>query len=182
MTVRTATTIEIYLIAFFENMSIILRQNEELIKIVRQHKMFLTSSLLGWPFLIVAFIILRYAADFNFFGYWWWFLVFIILIVLIIILHKIFIWRNNGLVITNMRIIENEQRGIFNKLVTELLFDDIKEISYEKNGLNASIYNFGDLKLRTASENEVTIERVSEPEQVVDIINQLRQKKINVVS
>ena len=107
---------------------------------------------------------------------------FIILIVLIIILHKIFIWRNNGLVITNMRIIENEQRGIFNKLVTELLFDDIKEISYEKNGLNASIYNFGDLKLRTASENEVTIERVSEPEQVVDIINQLRQKKINVVS
>ena len=156
-------------------MSIILRQNEKLIKVVRRHMMFLVPVFFSWPLVIIGLVLVRYVFDFNFLGYWGWILIFAVLLVALIILYKYFIWRNSALIITDQRVVENEQRGFFSKTVTELLYRDIREISYSKEGVNASIYDYGDLKMRTAADSDIIIEKIAEPDETVEIINQIRR-------
>lgn len=156
-------------------MSIILRENENLIKSVRQHKMFLMPAIFGWPWLVVGLALIRYFVGFNFFGYWLLVLAASIVIVLLIILYRIFIWKRNALIITDQRMVENEQLGLFSKTVTELLYEDVRQISYDKHGMNASLYDFGDIKIRTASDSEIVLEKIAEPDEVVEIINNIRR-------
>ena len=161
-------------------MSIILRQNEQLIKVVRQHMMFLMPAFFSWPFVIVGLLAVRYGLGFDFFGYWNWMSVLAVLLVLLVILYKYYIWRNNALIITNQRVVENEQHGFFSKTVTELLFRDILEVSYDKKGVSASMYDYGDLKIRTAAENEIVLEKIAKPDETVELINQIRQGSARV--
>jgi len=163
-------------------MSIILRQNENLVKIVRRHPMFILPVFFTWPLIIVALILVRYLAHFDFFGYYHLVLAFAFLVVLLVILYKLFIWRMDALIITDQRFVENEQRGFFSKTVTELLYQDILEISYTKEGLNASLYNFGDIKIRTAAENELVFEKIPNPAEVVEIINKIRRGRFDAAS
>jgi hypothetical protein len=142
---------------------------------VRKHVMFLLPSLFAWPLVVVALILARYLARFDFFGYWLFVLAFAVLLVLLIVLYRIFIWRMDALIITDQRVVENEQRGFFSKTVTELLYRDILEISYTKEGISASLYNFGDIKIRTAAESEIVFEKIPNPAEAVEIINRIRQ-------
>ena len=162
-------------------MSITLRQNEQLIKIARRHVIFLMPAFFSWPFVVVGFLAARYAFDFNFFGYWSWALVFAVLLVVLAVLYKYYIWRNNALIITNQRVVENEQFGFFSKAVTELLYRDILEVSYDKKGVSASMYDYGDLKIRTAAENEIVLEKIADPDGTVELINQIRQGSMPAV-
>ncbi len=156
-------------------MPVILRQNENLVKIVRKHSMFLLPVFFTWPLLVVALVLVRFLANFDFFGYWPPVLAFAVLLVLLVIAYKFFIWRMDALIITDQRVVENEQRGFFSKTVTELLYRDILEISYSKEGMSASLYNYGDIKIRTASENELVFEKIPNPAEVIEIINKIRQ-------
>ena len=156
-------------------MPIILRQNENLVKVVRKHVMFLLPVFFTWPLIIIALVLVRYLAHFDFFGYWPLVLAFAVLLVLLIVLYRFFIWRMDALIITDQRVVENEQRGFFSKTVTELLYRDILEISYTKEGMVASLYNYGDIKIRTASENELGFEKLPGPAEVVEVINRIRQ-------
>ena len=155
-------------------MSIILRQDESLIKVAHRHVIFLLPIFFVWPLIIIAVFIGRYFFKLEFFGYWSVILVIIILLVVLIILYKCYIWRNNALIITSQRVIKNEQRGFFSKTVTELLYHDILETSYSKEGVVASIYDYGDLQIRTASENKIIIEKIASPDKIVELINRIR--------
>ena len=161
-------------------MPVSLRQSEQLIKVVRRHKIFLLPVFFTWPFLVVALLAVRHLSGFDLFGYWNWVLIFAILLVALIIMYKYFIWRNNALIITDRRVVENKQRGLFSKTVTELLYPDILEVSYNKQGMNASLYDYGDLQIRTAAENRIVVENVAEPDETVELINKIRQGDIPV--
>ncbi len=155
-------------------MPIILRQDESLIKVAHRHVIFLLPIFFTWPLIIVAMFIVKYFLNFDFLGYWSLALIIVILIVVFIILYKCYIWRNNALIVTNQRVIENQQRGFFSKTVTELLYHDILETSYSKEGMVASLYDYGDLQIRTASENKIVIEKIADPDKVVELINKIR--------
>ena len=142
---------------------------------MRKHAMFLLPAFFTWPLIVVVLILVRYLVHFNFFGYWPLVLTFAVLLVLLIVLYRLFIWRMDALIITDQRIVENEQRGFFSKTVTELLYRDVLEISYDKEGVAASLYNYGDIKIRTAAENEIVFEKIPNPAEVVEVINRIRQ-------
>ncbi len=156
-------------------MPIILRENEQLVKVVRKHSIFFVPVFFTWPWIIVAFFGVHYLAKFDFLGYWSLVITTVIVIVFLIILYRYYIWRMDALIITSQRVVESEQRGIFSKTITELLYQDILEISYDKEGVNASLYNYGDIKIRTASQNEIVINKIPEPDNVLELINTLRQ-------
>lgn len=142
---------------------------------MRKHAIFLLPVFFTWPLLVVVLILVRYLAHFDFFGYWPLVLAFAVLLVLLSVLYRFFIWRRDALIITDQRVVENEQRGFFSKTVTELLYRDILEISYSKEGMNASLYNYGDIKIRTASENELVFEKIPNPAEIIETINRIRQ-------
>lgn len=153
-----------------------LRENEKLIKVVRHHK----SSLSGvWSLsagLVFLFLFVLFYLKFNFFGYGWQAFSVLTFILALVCLGKLYIWQNDVLYITNQRVIRNEQSGLFNKTVTEILYQDVHEITFNKKGLTSIMNNYGDLVIRTPSENKIVFDKIPDPEKVVEIINKTRTR------
>ncbi len=151
-----------------------LREKEKLIKTIRKHVFCLTGpfSLAGG--ILVAYFLVVYYFQFNFFGYDWQALGILILILVLFILYTIYIWQKNEFFITNQRLINNEQSGLFDRTMTEVMYDDVYEIAFKQNGPMAAALNYGTLVIRTPSDNQITIEMIPEPEKAVELLNKIR--------
>ncbi|MEK7121250.1 MAG: PH domain-containing protein [Patescibacteria group bacterium] len=151
-----------------------LRENEILIKIIRRH----ASTLYG-PFslaggILLAYFLVVYYFQFNFFGYGWQVFGTLILALAPFIIYKTYIWRKNAFLITNQRLVNNEQSGLFSRTVTEVMYEDVNEIVFKQKGLSAAVSNYGTLVIRTPSESQIIFEMIPEPEKVVELINKAK--------
>ena len=81
--------------------------------------------------------------------------------------HHLDIW-----VVTNQRLIDVEQKGIFRREVSSLRLDRIEDITAEVDGALATFLKFGDIKVQTAAEaKEFIISNIAAPQAVVDAIS-----------
>lgn len=152
----------------------VLRENEKLIHVVRRHKSSLGGTLSLSAGLMFLFLFVLFYLKFNFFGYGWQAFSVLVFILALVCLYKLYVWRNDALFITNQRIIRNEQVGLFYKIVTEILYEDVHEIIFNKKGFASMVNNYGNLIIRTPSENKIVFEKIPDPEKVVEIINKTR--------
>ncbi len=74
--------------------------------------------------------------------------------------------------ITEKRIIDVDQKGIFHREVSNLRFDKIQDITIEVHGVIATFLRFGHLKVQTASEDSSSffMKNASRPEEVRRVI------------
>ncbi len=74
-------------------------------------------------------------------------------------------------IITNERIINIEQKGLFVRSVSELKFSRIQDVTSEVHGMIPTILNFGDVKIQTASDEDFFLFRqVPDPYHVKDVV------------
>ncbi len=74
-------------------------------------------------------------------------------------------------IVTNERIINIEQKGLFVRIVSELQFSRIQDVTTSVNGLIPTILNFGDVTIQTAAEEEQFLFRqVPDPYRVKDLL------------
>lgn len=79
------------------------------------------------------------------------------------------------LFVTNRRIIDVEQFGLFSRDIAELHLDNIEDIRVETKGLIPSLFKYGDLHLQTAGDNrEFHMKNVCEPYKVQETISKAR--------
>ncbi len=151
-----------------------LRENEKIIKAVRQHSSVMAGTIV-WSVLLAGLILFSFVRfDINVFGYSAEIAVGVVLIVSLVILYKIYIWRKNTLIITNQRVILNIRHNAFSITVTELLFRDIFDISFKQTGLASLLNRYGKLIIKTPSGNEIVFDKAPSPAEVVEIINKIR--------
>ncbi len=100
----------------------------------------------------------------------------LVLILAATVITKLYIWRNDVLFITDQRIIRNEQAGLFQKTVTEVLYQDVHEIIFNKKGFGSIVNNYGDLIIRTPFDSKIVFKKIPDPERVVEIINKTRTR------
>ena len=153
---------------------ITLRENEKLIKMVRQHRSVMAGAITGSVLFagIVSWAFLKFKL--NIFGYSWEIVIGAMLIATLIILYKIYIWRKNALIVTNQRVLLNIRQGAFSRTVTELLYRDIYDISFKQSGLAALMNRYGKLIIKTPSGSEVVFDKVPSLAGVVEAINKIR--------
>ncbi len=74
--------------------------------------------------------------------------------------------------VTDKRIIDIDQKGIFHRQISNIRFDKIQDISIEVRGVIATFFNFGDIHVQTASEDskEFFIRNAADPENAKKII------------
>jgi len=73
--------------------------------------------------------------------------------------------------ITNKRIIDIEQRGIFHRIVSTLRYEKVQDITFEVKGIFEVFIGFGDVHVQTAGEDqEIIIKHAKNPEGVKRII------------
>lgn len=161
---------------FESNFTRNLKEGEELIEIVRR---FYISYL--WQALVaLIFILLPFFLIFPLFRWGWpGIIIFFALLIFGIIfgIRQTLIYFLNALVITDQRIIDFDQRGLFNRVVSEATYEKIQDVSFSIKGIWQTLYHYGDLRIQTAG-NHITLEicDIANPQRVQDRIVDLQSQ------
>lgn len=75
-----------------------------------------------------------------------------LLLAVIILIIATFIYRQNRLIVTNRNITQILQYGLFNRKVSQLNLVNVEDVTSIQNGILATLFGFGELKIETAGE------------------------------
>lgn len=88
-----------------------------------------------------------------------------------------YVYRQSKIIITNKNVTQVIQRSLFSRKVSELSMSNVEDVTAEKNGIIAAIFNFGRLNIETAGEVENFIfDYCPRPNQYGRIILDARQR------
>jgi uncharacterized membrane protein YdbT with pleckstrin-like domain len=81
-------------------------------------------------------------------------------------------------IVTSQRIINIEQKGLFNREIAEHSLDKIQDVSGEQKGILQTFFSYGNVHVQTAGEIQRFIfQQIDNPFEVIRVINNLIQKK-----
>lgn len=83
-------------------------------------------------------------------------------------------------IITNTRIVDVRQNGLFSRSVSEVRLDKIQDISSNISGFFETFLKFGNVMVQTASEkNAISFEQVANPDKIRDLLVRLTAEEHN---
>lgn len=70
-------------------------------------------------------------------------------------------------IVTNDRIIDNEQHGLFHRTTTELELHSIEDVTSQVSGIFGTIFKYGDLTIKTSSvTTTIVFRQIPQPEKI----------------
>ncbi len=133
-----------------------------------------------WPSMLITFvlIVLPFFFLFPLFDLGWWgLLIFIamILIGLIYGLRQALKWYYNVFVVTDKRVIDIDQRGLFDRTVSAVPYQNIEDVSYRIKGVGQTIFRYGNVMVDTASSSaNLVVQKIRHPHVLQELISELR--------
>ena len=85
------------------------------------------------------------------------------------------LWYFSYYIVTNERIRQVNQKGMFKKTVVDLGLDKISSISYGVPGLLGGIFGYGTILVQTAA-GDLTISMVAEPEKIYNKLQNIAER------
>ena len=80
-------------------------------------------------------------------------------------------WMGTVLVVTNKRLIDVEQSGLFSRRITDISFKRIEEVTRQHRGLGSVIFHYGMLTIVTAGEAaDIVCSRVPNVDRLAELI------------
>ncbi|PIU24035.1 hypothetical protein COT12_03240 [Candidatus Berkelbacteria bacterium CG08_land_8_20_14_0_20_39_8] len=141
------------------------RPDEKVIQVVRRHPIVFFWPLLQATLALAVAIIIQ-----IFFGFGTAFYTVAVLAAFFIfaVLFKIFfIFNNSFCLITSQRVISVDQKGFFNRIITETEFSKIQDVSNSTAGMIGTTLNVGQVIIQTAGkENKLIIKQIPDPYQI----------------
>lgn len=154
--------------------------DETIIMLTRRHWIRIVGPLIVLGIFSLAPFILYFLISVqtwqNDFQKLFWFLsVLYILLLWTSAFYNIMIHVLNTVIITNKRVIENEQRGFFRYNLNELRLYNIQDISIKVFGIFASVLNYGDIEIETAGaeQDKFYFNALPKPKEIKRVINDL---------
>lgn len=158
--------------------NIILNEGEELVKTIRQSFFSVLLSLLLPIILIILSFFLLYPL-FSWgdkgviiffatllFGIGW-------------LIKNIIIWYWNTFTITNQKIIDTDQNGVLQKIVSEIPLEKIQDVFYKIKGIRQTLTRTGNLYISlNNSKTKIEISDISQPKKIQQLIIQLKAEEI----
>lgn len=91
-----------------------------------------------------------------------------------------FLWSLDCMVLTNHRLIDVDQRGIFSREISECALEAIQDVRIQQKGVTAHLFDYGTIKVQTASRDEhFELTHVKQPIQMQELLFSIRQKHIS---
>lgn len=101
----------------------------------------------------------------------------ILVMIFVLIVGTIWIWKRNRVIITNNHIVDVEQLGLFNRVVSTLRLDEIQDVSASVSGPTQMFFKFGTVIIQTAGEREnFVFDYVPNPYELEQYILDLRKR------
>lgn len=157
-------------------------ENEKILQIIHRHWFNILIQ-----YLVVVFAIILFVGSFFFILFYYPELLAILGYQMTFFLETtlfIFVWFYSFLIwidyyfdvwiITNERIVNIEQKGLFVREISELQLSKIQDVTSEVTGIIPTILNYGDVLIQTAGERErFMFRQVSDPYAIRGLIMQL---------
>jgi len=107
-------------------------------------------------------------------------MVFYLILLGLLLVATLWIWRRNKIVITDQHIVDIDQLGLFNRVVSTLRLEEIQDISASVKGPLQTIFQYGSIVIQTAGEREnFVFSYVPNPYELEHYVLSIR-KKYNV--
>jgi len=126
-----------------------LRSKEEIVVVIHHHPVTYIKQILVTVFLILlAFFLMFFLFSLGPIGV----ALFLALILTAVFygLREFYIWFMNVFIITNKRIIDIDQKGFFNRTVSEADYEKIMDLSYSVKGFFQTVLKLGTIKIQAA--------------------------------
>ena len=82
------------------------------------------------------------------------------------------IYRQNRIILTNQNLCQIEQFGLFGRTTSKLHLNDVQDVTGRREGLWATLLNYGDLVVETAGEEEnFVFKQAPNPAALASLIN-----------
>lgn len=160
-----------------------LRTDEEIVMVLHHHPIGFAKQIIITAFIVLLSFFLMYPLFNNLdqLGV----AIFVALVATGIIYgsREFFIWYYNVFIITNQRIIDIDQRGFFEKIVSEVPYENIIDISYYVKGIWQTILKLGTVKVKAGGVDLIlrNIKDVVKVNQILlDSIRQGTGKKMEI--
>jgi uncharacterized membrane protein YdbT with pleckstrin-like domain len=139
--------------------------------LVPQSLMFLIMALL--PGVLYAFVV-RYLEQAHLVGLFWFFIAIYYLVWWYGIFYMITMYLLDIWIVTDHRVVDTEQHGLFNHTVTELTLSKIQDVSVRIKGGLPTFLDYGDLEIETAGAERrlVVFKQIPHPTKIKDLIMQ----------
>lgn len=103
-----------------------------------------------------------------------------VIFTVLLLLVATYIYQQNRLIITDRNITQVLQRGLFSRQVSELSMANVEDITADQHGIIASIFNYGELRVETAGEqNNFRFNYCPRPNYHGKIVLDARQRYVN---
>jgi len=147
-----------------------LKEGEEILFVVRQSPIaFSTSLLIGLLLFLLPFFLL-----FPLFSLGkWGVLIFILLFLgaLYFTVDRLINWYFNCGIITDQRVIDIDQSGFFDRIVSEVPYYKIDDVSYNVKGFKQSTFKYGNVSIAIRGyRSNITLQNISKPWIVQELI------------
>jgi len=152
-----------------------LKDDEEVRCIVRRHP----SSLAPGLFVALVLIVVPFFLMFPLFGWGVYGAVLFVAAVIFGIsaaIRTLLLWDSNVLIVTTLRLVDVDQRGLFSRMVSEAPHESIQDVSWAKHGLWETVFRMGSVKVQTAGNTaNIEMKRIGKPDRVAELVNELRR-------
>ena len=92
-------------------------------------------------------------------------------------LYRLYLWYKTSYVVTDNRLIIVKQKNLFSLEVKQMELDRIQDVTYQIEGIQASLYGYGDISVQSASkETRLILERVGSPHEAQKVIVEAANK------
>jgi hypothetical protein len=158
----------------------LLTADETVIRIVRRHPVNLAPVVSSVVIIIIALLGMAYLAGRNGTELAKYIppnivnlaLFVVLILTFFIMLAALRIYRRNCLVLTNHCLMQIQQFGLFNHTVSKLSLANVEDVSSRRNGVLATILDYGDVVVESAGEQEnFVFAQAANPSTLVEAIN-----------
>ena len=157
-----------------------LKPDEEILSIIRRYGL---TYFWSWILIIILLIVPFFFMFWLFNQAMWGTIIFFVLIffALFFLFRTVFLWRNNVLIITTHRIIDYDQKGFFEKIISDVPYDQVEDVSGRIRGVFGTVFRYGNVNIQTGrGKVRIVIDRVKQPVFVQQEINEIREKFLSV--
>lgn len=98
---------------------------------------------------------------------------------LCIAFRTLLLWDSDVLIVTSLRLVDVDQRGLFSRIVSETPLASIQHVTWSKKGIIESVFRLGTIKVQTQSvTTAIEAQRIPHPQLIHELINDLRQHAV----
>ncbi|MBU4421967.1 PH domain-containing protein [Candidatus Parcubacteria bacterium] len=153
-----------------------LKDGEEILLVVRQTPVAFSSAfLIGLFLFLLPFFFLFPLFSWGKIGM----VIFFILLggAILFALYELINWYFNCGIITSLRVIDIDQKGLFNRIVSEVPYYKIDDVSYNIKGIKQSMFRYGNVVVAIRGyRSSVTLRNVAKPAMIQELVLEVERR------